>query len=620
MAQLGSLFMKSWDVGAGFGLLDPVTRMAGHLTNGIVPNVPPDPDAMARAFRSGLLRQEVFYRVANWCGVNVPVWDGQQFSPQSEFPSLTSFGEAWSGVWNSQEVFPQPEELMQMWRQKIISDDTWTKYMQRIGIWSADNRIVRWKLFNRVIPPPDALVSFALREAWDAATVNRFQYDDEFPPEFRAWMAAQGADGAAPPGGPGPAAAGDPTWSQLYWRVHWTAISPNLAYEMFQRLRPGRVDRYAADLPGLRAFTFQDLQQVLKINDYPVPFRPQLAAISYRRPRLVDIDRFFQAGAIGVEEVFELHRDLGYSPLDARTRTDWLTTKSLGAKLPPARKNPIPSILRIYRIGLSTRINTLNLLVSALSDGEWSSAAIVPEDVNQARRFTQYVRAANQLLQSEDLRIASAKAQEILTATKRQFLHGVVNETNALAQLTAAAFTSERARDYLDSWKRILQSGRLLLSTSKIRELVTDGILPIETATLYLKNLGWKDPEIELLVRQFTLDAEAEQERLQERAARTERQKREAQERQAAALERARRQVVQRLNRQATPAALHRYAVRGIISLDEYQQELGRRGFELTEVDRRRRQAEQERAEYLARKRKRQAAAGTAAAGTATVP
>lgn len=589
----------------GFGLFSPLHRLGLQMTNVVFPNEIPTAAEAYYAARTGRLRPVAAAAIMQANGVAVgPKMREMAGIPRPNIVFEELLGDDNEAVLNGRVTLPSPGDLLTLMNRAIITEEECKATLLLQGWWDDPWRDRIIELAKNQIPSPSELVTFALREAWDPATVARFQYDAEFPAEFRYWMQRQGADGDARIKVNGRPRGDEVNWSHLYWRVHWANISPTQAYEMFQRLREGRWERYARDLPGLRGFTFSDLQQVLKVNDYPVPFRPQLAAIAYRRPRLVDIDRFYRTGSIDRDEVLQLHLDLGYSPPDAELRTAWLESEQRKREFPVPKVNPVPALLRLYTMGVASQLDTVDRLMSALSGGRFNRAdqADVPERLRADYNAT--VRLVQRLISDADNKAAAQEAREVVAALKRQFLHGQVNESDARSTFAQAGFQSGAADRYLRSWQRILQSGRLLLSTNRIRQLVVKQILPFPEAERMLANLGWRDPEIRYLTAELARDAELEQDRIEERLARSTERREAARMRQVGRLERERRRVVRNLNAQATPAALHKYYTRGIIDRREYERELERRGYDDQAVKRITSTAEIDRQEYLARRTK----------------
>ena len=145
-----------------------------------------------------------------------------------------------------------------------------------------------------VTPGPSDLVRFELREVFrdeDRAT----QLKEPASQQFKDAMRRQGFSDF---------------WADSYWAAHWELPSPLQGFEMFQRLRPGRV-------PASIAFTEDDLRKLLKKQDVLSEYRDRLVAIAYAPLTRVDVRRMFQLGVLTEAEMVEAYKDLGYDSTNA---------------------------------------------------------------------------------------------------------------------------------------------------------------------------------------------------------------------------------------------------------------------------------------------------------------
>lgn len=607
-----NVFGAAQAMGSLPGVLSPALRALEAGSNSLWPNQLPNPEALYRAWRAGQLNDADMRIGMLGNGVWPPAvaFQGADAFVAENAGALGGYPRLWSGVWNSTVSTPGVGELLALIQQKQITQAQFDEMMKLQGWWWGDYRNFARRIYADQIPDPQSLVSFGLREAWDPAVVARFQYDEEFPRELAYFMGLKGADGSAEPFLDDRRNAGGPTWSQMYWRTHWTPLSPTRAFEMFQRLRANRIDRFGAQIQGLRPFTFQDLEQVLKINDYAKPFRSQLAAIAYRKPRLVDINRFFKSGSINEEEAYQLHLDVGYDPTLARQRTDWLVKQASEQNTGVSTKANLKIIAQLYELGRldagTARQKMLQILTGHGTEDDRRQA--MQDRPDPTWRDAQ--RQVDQILASANARTELAMTRKLLAAWRKQFLKGMVSESELRQDMSAAGMTNEYVDNFVRSLQAELASGRLMLSTSQIRGMVIDGILSLQIATRYLANLGWKEPERGYLLAQLEREIEIEQARVADRQAQTMQEAEEARMRQVRAAERARAEAIRKLNRQASPAALVRYFVRGIIRMDELERELDSRGFTDEARKRIEQEARQKREEYLAKRAARRAAPG----------
>lgn len=151
-----------------------------------------------------------------------------------------------------------------------------------------------YKNWPSLVPGASDLVRFQVREVFDPAFRQQLLEGTDLT-EFRQWMRLQGYDDK---------------WADSYWAAHWELISPQMAFEMFHRLRPGRVD------PKL-IFDRRALESLLKRADILPAYIPQIIEIAYTPFNRVDIRRMYHLGVLSRQEVVESYLDLGYSLVNA---------------------------------------------------------------------------------------------------------------------------------------------------------------------------------------------------------------------------------------------------------------------------------------------------------------
>lgn len=588
------------------GLLNPLFGYLGQFIQGEFPCTLPDWSSIIRAYHMDLLATSQTAAALRGLGISVSA-ESLRRREQGDIrgEDRSGYQGIWRAVFDSQVSIPATGDLLTLLVQGRIREDDYIAAMKGHGfvgpLWPS---LLRDVAQNR-IPAPSDLVRFAVKDVWDAAVVERFQYDAEFPAPFDTYMRRQGFGGRMDGAAIGREAADAPTASKLFWRAHWTNIAPGQAFEMFQRLRPNRVAALQQIFPDLRPFTQDDLLSVLRINDYPIPFRSQLAAIAYHKPRLVDIDRFFSDGAINEAEAYEYHLDLGYSPRDARLRTNWLVGRKAKQISGIDTKKAIALIVELYGIGQMERSTAFRELSELVAGRTFNEAREDNVHVDAIAAWTRYNVQISAMLDAVDHEQRLANSKLMLKAWRSRYLKGMINAATLRTDMQASHFTPDYVRNFIARLDTELAGGRLMLSTGKIRTMIIDGILPIETGRKYLVNLGWKDPELYWLVSALQRDVELEQLAQAERDARDRRTQEETQMKLARLAAQKRREVVLRLNRQATPAALRRYYIHSIIHETEYDRELIRRGF--TDATRKTiiQDARLAREDYIAKKRKR---------------
>jgi len=101
--------------------------------------------------------------------------------------------------------------------------------------------------------------------------------------------------------------------------AHWILPSPTMAYEMFHRLRKGRVK---AEL----VFGKEELERLLRYADYLPFYIPRMVEIAYSPFTRVDVRRMARERVLSHEDVIECYMDIGYNKERAEKLALWTRT------------------------------------------------------------------------------------------------------------------------------------------------------------------------------------------------------------------------------------------------------------------------------------------------------
>lgn len=601
------------------GATSPWTRGVIQVANAQWENEIPGVEQILQAWRSRTITQAQAIRFLSWHGVDGDALTDNNILGNAAFSTAA----AWRGAYTGSQLVPSPGETIVLLNRNKITEEFATSFLRHNGATNA-TVMQAYRDLGQILPSPSDLVSFALREAWDRQVVQRFQYDAEFPQEMAFWMDRQGANGDARTDAQ--KTAGDPpvNWSQLYWRVHWANLAPTQAYEMFQRLRPSRIAKYADTFPGIRSFTLADLRAVLKINDYPLPFRDQLAAIAYRTPRLLDVQRYYATGIIDKPEVEELHQDMGFAPDEAARRADFVVEFSDHQTYRQAAGNLKGTVLAAYELGTITAGQAAERLFRYFYYGysKWRRWEALPQAARQ--QAAQADAAVLDVLVSVDDKIDLDEAKFRVSSIHRGFKIGIISQDQATNRLREAGVTVDRTQKYIRSWNFERRTVFVYYSTPRIQKLYEEGLMPEQAARDALSALGWDDAAVlvhmtesglrinarrQKLAKSILLDSEKEQSKLMKIAKAAEAQRKAA---------------IAELIRQARPAQLKRRYVRGVITELQLREELAVRGYQGGYIDQFLAEAIQDRADELLRRCKEKPcppnAPGATSTPTATQP
>lgn len=110
-------------------------------------------------------------------------------------------------------------------------------------------------------------------------------------------------------------------WADSYWAAHWELPSVGQGFEMFQRLRAGRVKPHLV-------FDAKELRTLLKKLDILPKYHQQLTEIAYVPFTRVDVRRMYKLEVLDFQGVVEAYQDIGYS-LEKATQLAEFTRKDV---------------------------------------------------------------------------------------------------------------------------------------------------------------------------------------------------------------------------------------------------------------------------------------------------
>lgn len=178
-----------------------------------------------------------------------------------------------------------------------------------------------------------------------------------------------------------------PEVAKLYWAAHWELPSPQMGYEMLHR--------------GI--ISLDQLKELLRALDVMPYWRDKLVALSYEPYTRVDIRRMYQTGALSYDEVIKAYKDIGYDDEKAKRLADWTATHyALSEKtdIDEYRTLSAQTYQAAYKRGIITRdeyISYLTILgyrredaelMVAISDADKAISDIPDEDIPRKAQLT----------------------------------------------------------------------------------------------------------------------------------------------------------------------------------------------------------------------------------------
>jgi len=367
-------------------------------------------------------------------------------------------------------------------------------------------------LFNlsQIIPNVSDLISMAVREAWDEEVAHRWGYDADFPEEFASWAEKVGLSR---------------DWAIRYWRAHWNLPSVSLGFEMMHRnvITPG------------------ELEELLRISDYPAGWRNKMMEVSYKPFTRVDTRRMYGLGVLDREGVKRAYLDLGYDEVKAEAMTEFtiLYESREGANDVSEYQSISQGLIEdAYRLGTlsqaeaTTRLldlgythETSNLILSVVDAKK--ELASVPDMMPQFRRDMQALveRAYERKVigpqegieMLTDLGYSENEAEYILLAVNaihhqkaierrlniigKAYVLRAISTTRTYELLGQLNLPSAQQAEVIREWdvEREIRDRRL--TESQYRKAYSLDIIDIEEYQESLRGLGYTERDIDILTR-----------------------------------------------------------------------------------------------------------------------
>lgn len=390
------------------------------------------------------------------------------------------------------DAFRSPLPVMEslaLWNRGKITDTRLDELLKRNGLLDVGQREEARQL-ARVIPPPSDLILFSVREAWSDSVAAEYGLDRERTADFDDWMGAQGFNGSArfteEKNGDKPTL----TWPQAYWRAHWRYPSAEQAYHMLHRLRGDPRDPSTWSMPGVRPFTRDDLDAVLRIQDIAPAFREQLAAVSYTPVRLVDIRNAYYQNIRPRSWVIERLLDRGLEPTAAVDVADIYRRMKrerersvVNAMAKSAERQYYQHVLDQYRLGILTRDRAHALLVA----NQWR-----PGEANAA-------------LDNVDFAVEEENVKALVKRVRSDFFNGITSYEQAEHRLTQAGLNPGRVANLMMMMRTEYGERRKVLATEKVLRLHREGLLSAAVAAVRLTLIGWNQADVLLQLQEVQL-------------------------------------------------------------------------------------------------------------------
>lgn len=380
--------------------------------------------------------------------------------------------------------YPNIGEMQQMLNRGKLDVELYNHMMR----WSTDGNPM-WRDWYEELrheyPGPSDLIRFAVREGFDSATIEEYDYHKEIPTQLRPFMAYQGLGRPInmdmPAGATdvnGLPVAGKVTWSDMYWFAHWELPSIGQGYDMLHRLYYESPFGPSPDVRDDTRFNAENMAKLLKVQDIPQYWRDRLIAISFHPINVTDAKAGFQIGTMSDSDYYHSLRRQGYNDEDAQKLLKLATKqKQRNLGIEPGKVSQ-DWICQHYKTGMITDSDAINFL----------------------RRTGFTIGDAISLLQKCKLELKSEANKTVLAAYKRMYMAGVYNTAQISALMKGRGFNSEVVDLLADTWAIVKSSKYKLLSAKQLLESYSNGVISQIELVARLQNLDYAPGQIPIIV------------------------------------------------------------------------------------------------------------------------
>ena len=333
-----------------------------------------------------------------------------------------------------------PDMIRMLYLRGEIDEQTHDKLLASHGF--PDEHIHYAKKLYEIIPPVSDIITMAVREAFSPEIAERFGQYEDFPEEFAEWAEKQGLTRE---------------WALRYWAAHWALPSVMQGYEMLHR--------------GI--ITEEELKLLMRALDIMPFWRDKLIQMSYSPFTRVDVRRMYRDGVINREDVKRTYLDLGYDDWHAEKLTEWTITEALSEE----RKLCRSLIEGLYRRRIFTREEAKEALV----------AVKYREEVAEA------------ILAKVDYDIEYQYKNRIISAVKKQYLRGIIDENQAITKLGRANLLATEIEQLIYEWQLEKEAQIRWLTPGEIKSLARKKIISHSTFIDKMTQIGYTRDDAELL-------------------------------------------------------------------------------------------------------------------------
>lgn len=360
--------------------------------------------------------------------------------------------------------------------------------------------------------PPDAafLLQAGARGLWNADNVAKYGLDEGSDnPIVKYWFKALGQTG--PDGSPLPGANSNPSdWLKMHWRGARPLVDIGMSREMLHRLRPIAEGDEDSVVPGAKAWTHDNMRDMLSMSGWTEPFINRFLGMAYEPINIRLINHILgpysthpevqraaeQAFGVGVDWVENAMLDHGFSPAYAKVASVGVHAQA------DDRDNA-----EMKEHEKSTEALKRRVMLERYRVGTVGFEEAVKEMTG--KQFPARIAADQLTVVAAEYNLSIVETQ--IKALHESYMKGKLPIQEISAVMVDLGITNDRVAIYLKEWTWERTENQQMLSTGEILTTMRNGLMSADVALQRLINLGWNRADALVEIALVGLDLERAQ-------------------------------------------------------------------------------------------------------------
>lgn len=416
-AAIAGAIIVSAIIGFAMGMIAPFQRLASQKADSLARSARLDPPSAFAAWKRDAISEKAFLTSCKEHG-----WPDD---------SIAAFVEIFA-----QRVGVGDLSLLLL-REKMSPSDFDAELIKR---GYKQDEIAKIRELQKVIPGLPDIIRMAVREAFTPEVVRRFQLHAELPGEMVAWAKKQGLS---------------EDWAKAYWASHWELPSLSMGFEMLHR---GEI-------------TEDEMKLLIRTHDVSPFWRDRLMNISYTPYTRVDVRRMYDSKVLGVGDVYQSYRDIGYDHEKATKMTEFTVALSNATE----RDLTKSEVLKGFQIGYFREKEAHDQIVALGYSKEEADYYIS--------------KVLYDLWQDE--------IKEQVKYLELQYVRGLIDQNAVYSELGRLNLPSDQINRYLRTWDIKRQAKTRTLTAAQLAKFRAQKIIVDGEFRSEMSGIGYNDQYIE---------------------------------------------------------------------------------------------------------------------------